>query len=76
MVDHVHIMLSISPKYSVAQVIEYRWTASTGVAMFPDAASTADELIQAADIAMYQVKVNGRDGIRLARAGFREDVSA
>ena len=76
MVDHVHIMLSIPPKYSVAQVIGYRWTASTGVAMLPDAASTADELIQAADVAMYQVKTDGGDGIRLARAGFREDVSA
>lgn len=56
--------------------IGYRLTASTGVATLPDAASTSDELLQAADAAMYQVKAQGKDGFRLAGAALREDVSA
>ena len=56
--------------------IDYRLTASTGVATLPDTASTSEELLQAADAAMYQVKAQGKDGFRLAGATFREDVSA
>ena len=37
-------------------------------------ASTADKLIQAADVAMFQA--DGKAGIRLAGVAFREDVSA
>lgn len=56
--------------------INYRLTASTGVATLPDSASTVEELIHFADEAMYQVKAEGKDGIKLARAVSREDVSA
>ena len=44
-----------------------RLTASVGVATLPDAAATADELVQAADVAMYLVKDRGKDGIHAAR---------
>ena len=54
----------------------YQLTASTGVATLPDAASTSEELIQAADAAMYRVKAQGKDGFQLAGAAFREGVSA
>jgi diguanylate cyclase (GGDEF)-like protein len=45
---------------------ELRLTASVGVATLPDAASSADELIQAADSAMYRVKDSGKNGILAA----------
>jgi diguanylate cyclase (GGDEF)-like protein len=41
-------------------------TASVGVATLPDVASAADELVQAADAAMYRVKDRGKNGIQAA----------
>jgi two-component system cell cycle response regulator len=41
-------------------------TASVGVATLPDAANTAEALIQAADQAMYRVKARGKNGICVA----------
>ena len=41
-------------------------TASVGVATIPDVASTAEELVQAADRAMYYVKERGKNGIQMA----------
>jgi two-component system cell cycle response regulator len=43
-----------------------RLTASVGVATLPDAAASADELVHAADAAMYQVKARGKNGIQAA----------
>jgi diguanylate cyclase (GGDEF)-like protein len=43
-------------------------TASVGVATLPDAAASAEELVQAADKAMYQVKDRGKNGIQAAAA--------
>jgi diguanylate cyclase (GGDEF)-like protein len=43
-------------------------TASVGVATLPDVAATAEELIQAADEAMYWVKSHGKNGIHVAGA--------
>jgi diguanylate cyclase (GGDEF)-like protein len=43
-------------------------TASVGVATLPDVATTAEELIQAADEAMYWVKSRGKNGIHVAGA--------
>ncbi len=48
------------------QGLAVRITASFGVATFPDDASSADELMRQADMAMYRVKDGGRDGVRLA----------
>jgi diguanylate cyclase (GGDEF)-like protein len=45
---------------------DIRLTASVGVATLPDAAASAEELIQAADRAMYQVKESGKNGIQVA----------
>ena len=42
-------------------------TASIGVATLPDVAGSAEELIRAADVAMYRVKDAGKDGIHIAR---------
>ena len=41
-------------------------TASIGVATLPDVAGSAEELIQAADTAMYRVKARGKNGIHVA----------
>jgi diguanylate cyclase (GGDEF)-like protein len=43
-------------------------TGSVGVATLPDVANSAEELIQAADQAMYQVKDRGKNGILAALA--------
>jgi diguanylate cyclase (GGDEF)-like protein len=50
-----------------------RLTASIGVATLPDVADTAEGLLQAADAAMYRVKVSGKNGIHIA--GSETDVS-
>ena len=42
---------------------EIRVTASIGVAAFPADASTASELLERADAAMYHAKATGRDGV-------------
>ncbi len=44
-----------------------RLTASVGIATLPDVAGSADELIRAADIAMYRVKEAGKNGIQVAQ---------
>jgi diguanylate cyclase (GGDEF)-like protein len=41
-------------------------TVSVGVATLPDAAASADELLRAADAAMYRVKDRGKNGIEAA----------
>jgi diguanylate cyclase (GGDEF)-like protein len=43
-----------------------RITASIGLATLPDVADTAEGLLQAADAAMYRVKVTGKNGIHIA----------
>lgn len=43
-----------------------RITASIGVATLPDVADTAEGLLQAADAAMYRVKMTGKNGIHIA----------
>jgi diguanylate cyclase (GGDEF)-like protein len=45
-----------------------RLTASVGAATLPDAAGSAEELMQAADTAMYAVKASGKNGIQAASA--------
>jgi diguanylate cyclase (GGDEF)-like protein len=48
--------------------LDIHLTASVGVATLPDVAASADELVQAADKAMYQVKDSGKNGIQAAAA--------
>jgi diguanylate cyclase (GGDEF)-like protein len=43
-----------------------RLTASIGLATLPDVADTAEGLLQAADAAMYRVKMSGKNGIHIA----------
>ena len=48
--------------------LSIRLTASVGVATLPDVAASAEELVRAADMAMYQVKDSGKNGVRIAQA--------
>ena len=48
--------------------LDIRLTASVGVATLPDVAASAEELVQAADTAMYRVKDSGKNGIQAAVA--------
>jgi diguanylate cyclase (GGDEF)-like protein len=48
--------------------LDIHLTASVGVATLPDVAASAEELVQAADKAMYHVKETGKNGIVAARA--------
>ena len=41
-------------------------TASIGIASFPDQGSRLEDLIRAADVAMYQAKRGGRDQVKLS----------
>lgn len=44
---------------------ELRLTLSVGVAIYPEAGTTAEELLRNADTAMYSVKDSGRNSLRL-----------
>jgi diguanylate cyclase (GGDEF)-like protein len=48
--------------------LKLKLTASVGVATLPDVAGSAEELVRAADMAMYQVKDSGKNGVRIAQA--------
>jgi diguanylate cyclase (GGDEF)-like protein len=48
--------------------LDIHLTASVGVATLPDVAVSPDELIQAADMAMYRVKQSGKNGTQVAIA--------
>jgi diguanylate cyclase (GGDEF)-like protein len=48
--------------------LNIRLTVSVGVATLPDVANSSEELVQAADKAMYQVKDSGKNGIQAAAA--------
>lgn len=52
--------------FLAADRLDIHLTASVGVATLPDAAASAEELMQAADKAMYQVKDSGKNGIQAA----------
>ena len=49
----------------------WRISASIGIALYPDNGATLDDLLRAADEAMYRIKHEGRDGYALAGQGPR-----
>jgi diguanylate cyclase (GGDEF)-like protein len=55
-------------RFLAAEGLDIHLTASVGVATLPDVAASAEELVQAADKAMYQVKETGKNGIVAAIA--------
>ncbi len=49
-----------------SEMLDVRLTASVGIATLPDVARSAEELVQAADRAMYRVKMSGKNGVQQA----------
>ncbi|HEY1305329.1 MAG TPA: diguanylate cyclase [Vicinamibacterales bacterium] len=57
-------------RFLASDGLAVRQTASIGVAtLFPEKPKTAEELIKAADMAMYRVKAAGKDGLHIAQEG-------
>ena len=54
--------------FLAADGLDIRLTASVGVATLPDVASSAEELVAAADKAMFWIKEHGKNGIHVATA--------
>jgi diguanylate cyclase (GGDEF)-like protein len=65
--DRVRERLGVHP-FLESSGLTLRLTASVGVATLPDVAASAEELVRAADMAMYQVKESGKNGVRIAQA--------
>lgn len=55
-------------RFLTSDGLSIQLTASIGVATLPDVAASAEELLKAADTAMYRVKASGKDGIYIASA--------
>jgi diguanylate cyclase (GGDEF)-like protein len=53
--------------FLAADGLSVHLTASVGVATLPDVAASTEELLRAADMAMYRVKSVGKDGIFVAQ---------
>lgn len=57
-------------RFLTSEGLSVRQTVSIGVStLLPDHPRTADELMKAADMAMYRVKAAGKDGIHIAQEG-------
>ena len=54
-------------KFLASDGLSIHLTASIGVATLPDVAASAEELLRAADVAMYRVKDAGKNGIHIAQ---------
>jgi diguanylate cyclase (GGDEF)-like protein len=55
-------------RFLAREGLDIRLTVSVGVATLPDVAASAEELMHAADKAMYEVKDSGKNGIQAASA--------
>ena len=64
--DRVRERVAAHAFLKVSDGLDIRLTASVGVATLPDVAATAEDLIKAADTAMYRVKDHGKNGVFLA----------
>jgi diguanylate cyclase (GGDEF)-like protein len=53
-------------RFLASEGLDLHLTASVGVATMPDVATVPEELMRAADAAMYRVKERGKDGIDVA----------
>lgn len=55
------VLAELRKPFVVAET-EFLATTSIGIAIYPEDSSTAEELIRCADMAMYQVKAQGKNG--------------
>jgi diguanylate cyclase (GGDEF)-like protein len=64
--ERVRERIAVYSFLRVSDGLDIQLTASIGVATLPDVAASADELVKAADMAMYRVKEQGKNGVVLA----------
>lgn len=64
--DRVRERIAAHP-FLAGNGLNIRLTASVGVATLPDVAASAEELVRAADVAMYRIKESGKNGVGIAR---------
>jgi diguanylate cyclase (GGDEF)-like protein len=64
--DRVRERIAAHP-FLAGNGLNLRLTASVGVATLPDVAASAEELVRAADVAMYRIKESGKNGVGIAR---------
>jgi diguanylate cyclase (GGDEF)-like protein len=55
-------------RFLVSIGLDIHLTVSVGVGTLPDVAASAEELVRAADLAMYRVKEQGKNGVCVARS--------
>jgi len=67
------IIASLNAPYQL-QEIEYRNTASIGIALYNDLTQGVDSLLKQADLAMYQAKAMGRNMMRFFDPGMQTEV--
>jgi diguanylate cyclase (GGDEF)-like protein len=65
--ERVRDRIAVHP-FLAGNGLDVRLTASVGVATLPDVAASAEELVRAADMAMYRVKESGKNGVFIATA--------
>ena len=65
---HVGVYTIAASSSGFTNAVANNITVSVGVATLPDVAASSEELVQAADKAMYQVKDSGKNGIQAAVA--------
>ena len=65
--ERVRDRIAVHP-FLAGNGLDVRLTASVGVATLPDVAASAEELVRAADMAMYRVKESGKNGVFVATA--------
>jgi diguanylate cyclase (GGDEF)-like protein len=63
--ERIRERLAVHSFLKASDGLDLRLTASVGVATLPDVAASAEELIKAADTAMYRVKDKGKNGVFL-----------
>ncbi|MFC7738565.1 EAL domain-containing protein [Roseomonas sp. GCM10028921] len=67
------LVASLSEPFDLGST-EVKISLSVGVAFFPDDAVTAEDVLRAADIALYRAKENGRADFAFFHAGMDEEV--
>ena len=63
-----YVELYASRDGEAESIIEYRFSASIGLFVFPDLEASADDVLKCTDKAMYQGKAAGRNTIRFYEA--------
>lgn len=69
------VLASFAPPFQLADYVHHS-TSSIGITLFNDQSATQDELLQRADLAMYQAKAQGRNTLRFFDPAMQAIVAA